>query len=147
MKYYVCSFGSKGIEILKVFENLNDAYGGAIKCIKKKIKGVEIVPVPQIRTGCSVFKSDGCYYGTIVSVSDSIISIASNNDCGIIPDPFIKDKFERLLIKGTFMLVDGVDIHNCEEMLELLNNIRSDIYDIRKRLDYVGAQQISFFNS
>jgi hypothetical protein len=51
------------------------------------------------------------------------------------------------VLTGKFLLVDGVDIHNCEEMQDLLNNIKSEVYDLGRRMDYLGAQQISFFSS
>jgi hypothetical protein len=147
MKYYVCSYSNKKMEIYRIFDNLDEAYNGVIKCFKKKLRKVEIVPFPQINEGCIVYKSDGSYYGTIVSISDNIISITKNIENDSIPDPFIKDTFVRHVLTGKFLLVDGVDIHNCDEIQGLLCNIKSEVYDLGKRMDYLGAQQISFFTS
>jgi hypothetical protein len=115
--------------------------------MKRKKNKVEVVPFPEMRPGCTVYKADGNYYGTIASVTDSLISIARENEYMAIPDPFMKDKFEMLILKEFFILVDGKDIRTSEEMVSLLNSIKSEVTSIRKRMDYIGAQQISFFGS
>ena len=147
MKYFVCINSNKKFEIVKAYDNLNDAFGGIVNCLKKKNADVKIIPYPEVEPGCTIYKMDGSYYGTVAAVTQSIISIIKDDEHSSIPDPFIKDAFEILVLNGTFTVVNGIEISSVKELDELKNNIESDISKIRNRMDYVWAQQISFLGN
>lgn len=144
MKYIICSDREGKI---KPLEGCPDE-STAIKRLKYHYKRekclLKIVPIPEMGIGTKIYKRDGQYFGNIVYETSNLWGISHSSD-ETMPDPYLKGKMDQIITALGLVVVDGIEVSDADEMEKRLSDLQNKIRAALKGLDYIGAEQVTFF--
>lgn len=146
MKYIICTDREGIIKILESFP----AEEAAIKRLKYHYKKekcpLRIIPIPEMKVGAKIYKSDGQYLGKVVYETCSLWGISRSED-ETMPDPYGKQRMEQLIAGCGLVVVDGVEVSDINEMSKKISDIECKTLQVLKNLEYIGAEQVTFFKN
>lgn len=144
MKYIICADRDGNIKILESFPDEIAAIKRLKHHYKKEKCPLKIILVPEMRVGAKIYRSDGQYLGKAVYETCNLWGISRSEDEAM-PDPYVKQRMEQLIAGYGLVVVDGVEVSDVNEMLERISDIENKTRQVLKSLDYIGAEQVTFF--
>lgn len=131
--------------IVKIADSFDDE-GAALKRLKyyyKKNKTeVHITFIPQIKEGTAIYKRDGSLWGKVVYETGKLLGI-SNDDGDAIPDPYGKDRIDRIIIAQNFVVADGQEVPDFNGAIELDKALKEKAYDVQSTVRPSNTQQVA----
>ena len=145
MRYFVCVDKKEKKNVLDRYSTEEEALKRLKYHAKKEQCSIYIIPVPELKIGCDIYRSDGSYYGTLTYETNSLWGISNKNKDGSMSDPYSKNRIEEWILNYNFIVVDNVDIPKVDEMIELILKLKTKTEDILKPMEFLNVEQVRLF--
>lgn len=141
MRYFMCSDKDDKLNVLSIYDSLEQALKRLKYHMKKEKCNLKIIPIPQISVGCKLYKKDGTLFGAIAYETNTLFGVSREDKKDAIPDPYGKQRIDRWIIDREFIVVDGNDFTEVEKAKDMAEHIDSSVHEILEKFDYLSSEQ------
>jgi hypothetical protein len=145
MRYFVCANRCNTIDIIEKYDLEETALKRLKYHLKKEKCGLVIIPVPELKVGCTIYRSDKSYYGRIEYETANLWGILCDDKEGRMPDPYGKQRIDGWIINHGLIITGCEESPDVNTMMENLESLNKRVEQALDSLQGINAEQVTFF--